>query len=65
MKYSLWLKVGQGRPEYTKDPNFNLFAGIKFPFHQKLIMIEHTHHLEQRSFLKGQGHSVFSGPVVT
>jgi hypothetical protein len=31
---------------------------MKFTFNQKLIIIEHTHHLGQRSLFRGQGHPV-------
>jgi hypothetical protein len=45
-----------------KDTNFNMLSYGKFPFHQTLMIIDHTHSLGQRSrqvIFKGHGHSVY------
>jgi hypothetical protein len=44
----LFWKV-QGHSEHIKESNFNISSYLMYPFHQKLIIIEHTNYFGQRS----------------
>jgi hypothetical protein len=56
---SFW-KV-QGHSGHIKESNFSISSDMKFTFYQKLIIIEQTHYMGQRSFkviFRSQDHYV-------